>query len=154
MPARVRRVVDLDGARTATQRAPSLLGISCATESNLYWRLQANSIVVEQAVGWRFREELNPARSSPICTGAFPVCLQHFGICNPGQPGKMFGRLILYANGLPIGFVRIDSQRVTDAYEVLLYAYEECKDRPGEFIRTSEGTFKLVTSDEIEGADS
>ena len=80
------------------------------------------------------------------------LCLQHFGIANPGRPEKMFGRLILYADGLPVGFVGMDPQRVSDAYEVLFYAYERCKDKKGEFIPTSDGEFKLVNAD-VESSD-
>lgn len=52
------------------------------------------------------------------------LCLYHYGICNPGQLARMFGRLIIYASGIPVGFLSMDSQQVSRAYDLLAPIYQ------------------------------
>ena len=71
-------------------------------------------------------------------------CLFHYGICNPGQLARMFGRLIIYAGGLPVGFLSMDSQQVSRAYDLLSPIYERCKSKPNEPITTEYGDFRFL----------
>lgn len=70
--------------------------------------------------------------------------LYHFGICNPGQQSRMFGRGIMYQNGLPVGFYGMDSLQVASAYQLLDPAYDLCKTKKGERVTTDYGTFQLL----------
>jgi transcriptional regulator with XRE-family HTH domain len=69
-------------------------------------------------------------------------CIDHYAICNPGQLTRMFGRLIVYASGIPVGFVSMDSQQVTRAYYLLAPVYQQlpCERE----IQTEYGRFRQI----------
>jgi len=73
------------------------------------------------------------------------LCLYHFGICNPGQQSRMFGRAIMYQNGLPVGFYAMDILQVGRAYELLELAYDLCTRNEGKKMTTDYGAFQLIT---------
>jgi len=75
------------------------------------------------------------------------LTLYHYGICNPGQLAKMFGRLIVYASGVPVGFLSMDTQQVLRAFEMLepIYQKLEKQDR----IETDYGVFRKITQTEL-----
>jgi transcriptional regulator with XRE-family HTH domain len=70
------------------------------------------------------------------------LCLYHYGICNPGQLARMFGRLIVYASGIPVGFLSMDSQQVARAYHLLAPIYQRLQTEPE--ITTDYGNFRQV----------
>jgi transcriptional regulator with XRE-family HTH domain len=72
------------------------------------------------------------------------LCLQHFAICNPGQFGQEFGRIIVYSDGKPIGYTFMDRQHVTRAYNLLQESLARCKSNPGNAVDTEYGRFELV----------
>ncbi len=72
-------------------------------------------------------------------------CLYHFGICNPSDDfGTMFGRSIIYAGGVPVGFAAMDAQQVNRAYTLLKPIYQQCVLDPGHKIKTAYGEFFLI----------
>jgi transcriptional regulator with XRE-family HTH domain len=73
------------------------------------------------------------------------LCLYHYGICNPGQLARMFGRLIVYASGIPLGFLSMDSQQVSRAYQLLAPIYRRLQLEPE--ITTDYGKFRKVFPD-------
>lgn len=72
-------------------------------------------------------------------------CLSHYAICNPGQPAGMFGRLVVYAGGRPVGLLSMDSQQVLRAYHLLSPIYDLCVAKPDDLIETEYGHFRLLT---------
>jgi hypothetical protein len=72
------------------------------------------------------------------------LCLGHFGICNPGQQSREFGRAIMYQNRLPLGFYAMDSLQVGRAYDILDLAYQECAKNVDKWVDTKFGAFRLV----------
>jgi len=75
------------------------------------------------------------------------ICLNHFGICNPGQQSRMFGRAIMYQNGLPVGFYGMDSIQLGRAYEILDPTYRECVRNVGKSVQTKFGTFRMIKAE-------
>ena len=71
-------------------------------------------------------------------------CLYHYAICNPGQLARMFGRLVVYAAGIPVGLLSMDSQHVSRAYDLLFPIYELCRSKPDEPAKTEYGEFRLL----------
>jgi transcriptional regulator with XRE-family HTH domain len=81
------------------------------------------------------------------------LCFQHFAICNPGgELGVMFGRLILYFNRVPVGFVAMDPSQVTRIYHLLDPIYRRCTASAGRAVATEYGSFRLLKP-EIKGSD-
>ena len=70
------------------------------------------------------------------------LCLYHYGICNPGQLARMFGRLIVYASGIPVGFLSMDTEQVTRAYHLLAPIYQRLQTEPE--ITTDYGKFRQL----------
>jgi transcriptional regulator with XRE-family HTH domain len=70
------------------------------------------------------------------------LCLYHYGICNPGQLARMFGRLIVYASGIPVGYLSMDSQQVSRAYHLLAPIYQRLNME--QEITTDYGKFRQV----------
>jgi hypothetical protein len=72
-------------------------------------------------------------------------CLYHFGICNPSEDfGTMFGRSIIYAGGVPVGFAAIGAQHVNRTYTLLKPIYQQCALNPGHKVKTAYGEFLLI----------
>jgi len=77
------------------------------------------------------------------------LCLFHYGICNPGQLARMFGRLIVYASGLPVGYLSMDSQQVLSAYQLLAQVFQRLQGEKD--ILTDYGRFREVTATPHDG---
>jgi hypothetical protein len=56
----------------------------------------------------------------------------------------MFGRLVVYAGGIPVGILSMDSQHVSRAYDLLFPIYELSKSKPDEVVKTECGEFRLL----------
>jgi hypothetical protein len=72
------------------------------------------------------------------------ICLQHFGICNPGRFAEMFGRLIVYAKGFPIGYMAMDPDQVKRAYHLLDPVLRDCTALPNQDVAREYGKFRLI----------
>jgi hypothetical protein len=73
------------------------------------------------------------------------LCLNHFGICNPGaKDGDMFGRSIFYSGGSAIGYAAMEFQHVIRAFRLLDAPYQRCRVSPGKDISDTAGVFRLV----------
>jgi transcriptional regulator with XRE-family HTH domain len=72
------------------------------------------------------------------------LCVCHYGICNPGKL-ETFGRHIIYASGIPVGFLSMDSEQVSRAYRLLAPIYQRIqKERK---LITEYGTFQQIRPD-------
>jgi transcriptional regulator with XRE-family HTH domain len=69
-------------------------------------------------------------------------CLDHYAICNPGQLPRMYGRMIIYASGIPRGFLSMDTQQVLRAYHLLAPIYQQIQLQPE--LSTEYGDFRRV----------
>jgi transcriptional regulator with XRE-family HTH domain len=103
----------------------------------LWSRLKSDTPELRNSIPEKLQCVLTPAS----------FCLQHYGICNPNQLARMFGRLIVYASGIPVGFLSMDSQQVLRAYYLLSPIYALCKSKPNENVSTEFGTFRLLQPD-------
>jgi transcriptional regulator with XRE-family HTH domain len=100
----------------------------------MWSRLCAEAPVLEKSLPDRLRCVLSPPS----------LCLFHFAICNPGDHSAMFGRMIMYSSGNPIGFISGDSQQISQAYHLLEPVYQLCRNRPGDSVKTEYGEFRLL----------
>jgi transcriptional regulator with XRE-family HTH domain len=100
----------------------------------LWSRLIAENPKLKDVVPERLRCVLTPTS----------FCLYHYAICNPGQVARMFGRLVVYAGGIPVGILSMDSQHVSRAYDLLFPIYELSKSKPDEVVKTECGEFRLL----------
>jgi len=90
----------------------SAAGESCVLD--LWSRLGVDAPALKKVLPAKLRFILVPSS----------LCLFHYGICNPGQLASMFGRVIIYASGLPVGFLSMDSQQVLSAYQLLAQVFQ------------------------------
>jgi hypothetical protein len=90
----------------------------------------------------------------PECAERFPdklkcvlvpasLCLWHFAICNPGKLARMFGRMIVYASGIPLGFASMDTEQVSRAYHLLAPINQRL--RLEQEVKTEYGVFRRVS---------
>jgi len=96
-------------------------------------RLLAEAPVLRDSLSVRLKCILSP-RS---------ICFFHFAICNPGDH-DMYGRMIMYSNGIPIGFISADSPQILRSYNLLRQIYQLCNGQEGKDIGTEYGVFRLL----------
>jgi transcriptional regulator with XRE-family HTH domain len=106
----------------------------------LWSKLRAEPAQREMSISSNLKFVLTP--------GSF--CLYHFAICNPGEGfEEMFGRSIVYAAGVPVGFTGMDAFQVARAYELLSPICQQCLMNPGKRIATAYGDFRLVEPEQV-----